>query len=71
VGFKTHWALGGELVLEARRQGVPHGRARGDEDVGKVHALADHLHAYGQAYVFEVATNRSVWDEAPRFERPS
>jgi SRSO17 transposase len=69
VSFKTNWELGWEMYLEARRQGVPHGWVTGDEDFGKVHALADHLHTYGQAYVFEVATNCSVYDETPRFRK--
>lgn len=69
MSFKTSWELGWEMYLEARRQGVPHAWVTGDEDFGKVHALADHLHAYGQAYVFEVATNCSVYDEAPRFRK--
>jgi len=69
VSFKTNWELGWEMYLEARRQDVPHGWVTGDEDFGKVHALGDLLHSYGQAYVFEVATNCSVYDEAPRFRK--
>jgi hypothetical protein len=57
------------MYLEARRQRVPHRWVTGDEDFGKTHALSDQLHAYGQAYVFEVATTAGVYDEPPRFRK--
>jgi SRSO17 transposase len=69
VSFKPNWELAWEMYLEARRQGVPHGWVTGDEDFGKVHALSDLLHSYGQSYVFEVATNTAVYDEPPRFRK--
>lgn len=69
VSFKSSWELAWEMYVEARRQAVPHGWVTGDEDFGKVHALSDLLHTYGQSYVFEVATNTAVYDEPPRFRK--
>jgi len=69
VSFQTNWELAWDMYLEARRQGVPHGWVTGDEDFGKVHALSDLLHTYGQPYVFEVATNAAVYDKPPSFRK--
>jgi SRSO17 transposase len=69
VAFKPGWELAWEMVLEARRRGVPHAWVTGDEEFGKSYPLADQLHAYGQAYVFEVPTTYAVYDEPPRFRK--
>jgi SRSO17 transposase len=69
VSFKPGWELAWEMFLEARRRGVPQGWVTGDEEFGKSYPLADQLHAYGQAYVFEVPTTHAVYDEPPRFRK--
>ena len=69
VSFKPGWELAWEMVLEARRRDVPHAWVTGDEEFGKSYPLADQLHAYGQAYVFEVPTTYAVYDEPPRFRK--
>jgi SRSO17 transposase len=69
VEFKTGWELAWEMYQEARRAGVPHAWVTGDEEFGRVHALADFLHAQGQAYVFEVPGDTSVYTRPPHYRK--
>jgi hypothetical protein len=57
------------MYQEARRAGVPHAWVTGDEEFGRVHALADFLHAQGQAYVFEVPGDTSVYTRPPHYRK--
>lgn len=67
IDFKTGWELAWEMYQEARRSGVPHAWVTGDEEFGKVHALADFLHAQGQAYIFEVPSDTAIYTEPPHY----
>lgn len=69
VEFKTGWELAWEMYQEARRAGMPHAWVTGDEEFGKVQALADFLHAQGQAYIFEVPSDTSVYTRPPHYQK--
>lgn len=66
VAFRTSGELAYEMIVKARRDGVPHEWITGDEEFGKLPWLQDWLHQDGERYILEVPCRARVWLTLPR-----